>query len=78
MLVVVLAWLAGREQAPAVNVARAAMEPLVVAITGNGKVEPVTPHTLRAPLATFIQKVHALEGRAVRRGELLVEMDSTE
>ena len=61
---------------PEVAVAEATMAPFQVAIASNGKVEPVTPHVLRAQLDTFVEKVHVLEGRSVRRGQVLVELDA--
>src|SRR2546427_7547138 len=50
-------------------------ENLVASISSNGKVEPIAPSVIRAELATFVAKVSAVEGRAVKKGQLLLELD---
>jgi HlyD family secretion protein len=65
-----------RTSAPEVSFVTVARENLGSSITSNGKVEPVEPHTLRALMDTFVASVAAVEGRAVRRGELLLTLDS--
>jgi HlyD family secretion protein len=76
--VVLLLGLAGRGQAPEVRVARATRQKLDAWISSNGKVEPVRPYAIRAQLATFVQKVDVAEGQAVRRGQLLLELDAAD
>src|SRR2546427_2677612 len=50
-------------------------ENLVSSISSNGKVEPIAPSVIRAELATFVAKVSAVEGHAVKKGQLLLELD---
>jgi HlyD family secretion protein len=44
-------------------------------VTSNGKVEPISPYIVRAQLDTFVEKVYAMEGQNVKRGQLLMELD---
>jgi len=74
----VLLLLAQREPAPLVMAAQAHRENLSAAISSNGKVEPVAPHVLRAQFATFVERVAALEGKNVKAGQPLVELQSAE
>lgn len=78
VVALVLAGLAGRGPVPEVRVAKAARENLSATITSNGKVEPIVPHELRAQVNAFVQRVLAVEGQAVRAGQLLVELDSAD
>src|SRR5207245_866450 len=48
---------------------------VVGAMSSTGKVEPMDPWVIRAELATFVAKVSAVEGRAVKKGQLLLELD---
>jgi HlyD family secretion protein len=48
---------------------------LVSSISSNGKVEPIAPFVVRAPLDTFVEKVHGVEGQAVKKGQLLLELN---
>jgi HlyD family secretion protein len=47
---------------------------LVSSIASNGKVEPIAPVVMRAPLDTFVQKVFGVEGQAVKKGQRLLEL----
>lgn len=78
VVVLLLAGLAGREPRPEVRVAQAVRENLQANINSNGKVEPLVPHELRAQINTFVRRVVATEGQAVKAGELLAELDSAE
>jgi HlyD family secretion protein len=44
-------------------------------VTTNGVVEPSDPHQIRAPLAAFVLTVRAVEGQAVRKGDVLMTLD---
>jgi len=77
-VVLLLAAFAGREPAPTVGFAAAAKEPLEAAINSNGKVEPIVPHEIRAQMGAFVQKVSATEGRPVRVGDLILQLDDAE
>ena len=50
-------------------------ENLVASVSSNGKVEPMAPYVVRAQLDTFIEKIHVIEGQAVKKGQLLLELD---
>ncbi len=71
----VLVYLSGRKPVAKIAAVTAQRENLVASITSNGKVEPIAPSVIRAELATFIDKVTAVEGQAVKRGQLLLELD---
>ncbi len=76
VLVVVL--LASRGQAPAVPVVGVSHEDLSASISSNGKVEPIGPTIARAEFPTFVGKVLATEGQAVRRGQLILTLDAAD
>lgn len=78
VVVLLLVALAEREPPPEVRVAAARHERLSTSISSNGKVEPITPHVLRAQLATFVKRVAAVEGQGVKAGQVLAELDSDE
>ena len=62
---------------PVVKIAAVApvRDNLVSSISSNGKVEPISPFVVRAPLDTFVEKVHGVEGQAVKKGQLLLELN---
>jgi HlyD family secretion protein len=78
VVVLVVIGLASREQAPAVETAKATRETLSSTITSNGKVEPIEPHIMRAGLATFVEKVMAVEGQTVRRGQHILTLNTAD
>src|SRR5215813_8264074 len=45
-------------------------------ISSNGKVEPIEPHVIQSQLTTFILKVSVGPGQAVKRGQILMTLDS--
>jgi RND family efflux transporter MFP subunit len=47
-------------------------------VSTNGKVEPVLPQSFRARYPTFVQRVYAVEGQPVKRGQMLFAIDDTE
>ena len=67
-----------RGQAPLVPVVEVGREDLSATITSNGKVEPISPIVARAEFPTFVSKVTAAEGQAVRRGEVIVTLDAAD
>src|SRR5207245_1802063 len=77
VLVVVLVMLSGRPPVPKVAVVHAVRENLTASIFSNGKVEPITPYALRAQLATFVEKILAVEGQAVKSGQLLMTLTAS-
>ena len=78
LVILVLVGLASRDQAPEVQTVQATRENLNASITSNGKVEPIQPYTMRAELAAFVQQVNVVEGQGVRRGQLMLRLDSND
>ena len=76
--VLVIAVLALRKKAPHVYVAGVAREDLSATVTSNGKVEPIAPDVAHAEFATFVAKVNATEGQAVRRGQIILTLDAAD
>jgi HlyD family secretion protein len=63
---------------PLVPVVTVTRENLSASITSNGKVEPISPYTARAGFPTFVSKVFAKEGQAVRRGETILTLEASD
>lgn len=78
VVVLLLVGLSGREPRPEIQVAQATRQNVLASISSNGKVEPLVPHELRAQVNTFVRRVVATEGQAVKAGQLLAELDSAE
>lgn len=78
VLTAVLVFLSGRGSTARVAVADVVRESLSSVISTNGKVEPVMPHSFRARYPTFVQRVYAVEGVQVKRGQRLYELNDTE
>ena len=71
----VLIKLSGRTAVAKIMAVKPVRENLVASVSSNGKVEPISPYVMRAQLDTFVQKIHAQEGEAVKKGQLLLELD---
>src|SRR5499427_4150528 len=67
--------LSGRQPVAKIMAVKPLRENLVASVSSNGKVEPIAPFVVRAQLDTFVEKIHAMEGQAVRKGQLLLELD---
>ncbi len=67
--------LSGRQPVAKIMAVKPVRENLVASVSSNGKVEPISPYVMRAQLDTFVQKVHLMEGQAVKKGQLLLELD---
>jgi len=67
--------LSGRQPVAKIMAVKPVRENLVASVSSNGKVEPISPYVVRAQLDTFVEKVHAVEGQAVKKGQLLLELD---
>jgi HlyD family secretion protein len=78
LLVIVLLYLNSRRPVARVAVAQVTRGSLSSSITSNGKVEPVTPYVLRAKFDGFVVAVPAVEGQAVRPGQLLLSLDDSD
>jgi HlyD family secretion protein len=73
-----LVWLSGRKPAAKISAVTPTRENLVSSISSNGKVEPISPYVVRAQLDTFVKKIYVTEGQAVKRGQLLLELNVKE
>jgi len=78
LMLVLIALLASRGQGPLVQVASVERQDLAETITSNGTVEPISPLIARAEYATFVAKVMASEGQAVRRGQVILTLDAAD
>jgi HlyD family secretion protein len=78
LALILLASLFLRRQPSPVSVALVAREDLSANITSNGKVEPISPEVARAEFPTFVDKIKAVEGQAVRRGQLILTLDAAD
>ncbi len=67
--------LSGRQPVAKIMAVKPVRENLVASVSSNGKVEPISPYVVRAQLDTFVEKVHVVEGQAVKKGQLLLELD---
>ncbi len=73
-----LVWLSGRKPVAKISAVTPTRENLVSSISSNGKVEPISPYVVRAQLDTFVKKIYVTEGQAVKRGQLLLELNVKE
>ena len=78
VLTALLVFLGGRGSTARVAVADVARENLSSVVSTNGKVEPVMPRSFRAGYPTFVERVSAVEGQQVKRGQTLFVLDDTE
>jgi HlyD family secretion protein len=76
--VVLLIVLAGRGPAPQVQIVSVTRGDLTASITGNGKVEPISPTVARAQFPTFVAEVKAAEGQSILKGQLVLSLDSAD
>jgi HlyD family secretion protein len=65
----------GRQPVAKISAVMPKRENLVSSIHSNGKVEPITPYTMRAQLDTFVEKVAVAEGQPVKKGQLLLQLN---
>jgi HlyD family secretion protein len=75
ILTAVLVFVSGRGSTAQVGVTDVLRGNLSSTVSSNGKVEPVSPVPFRAGFSTSVEKVYALEGQQVRRGQLLFTLD---
>ena len=71
----VLISLSGRQPVVKISAVLPVRENIVASVSSNGKVEPISPFVMRAQLDTFVERVQVLEGQAVRKGQLLLELN---
>jgi HlyD family secretion protein len=67
--------LSGRQPVAKISAVTPARENLISSISTNGKVEPIAPFVVRAQLDTFVERISAVEGQAVKKGQLLLELN---
>jgi HlyD family secretion protein len=71
----ILVRLSGRQPVAKISAVTPVRENVISSISSNGKVEPISPFVVRAQLDTFVEKISAVEGQAVKKGQLLLELD---
>jgi HlyD family secretion protein len=67
--------LSGRQPVAKISAVTPIRENVVSSISSNGKVEPIAPSVVRAQLDTFIERISAVEGQPVKKGQLLLELN---
>ena len=67
--------LTGRQPVAKISAVSPIRENVISSISTNGKVEPIAPFVVRAQLDTFVERISAVEGQAVRKGQLLLELN---
>ena len=77
-LTALLVFLSERRATARVAVADVNRENLSSVVSTNGKVEPVIPRSFRAASPTFVNRLYAVEGQQVKRGQPLFSLDDTE
>jgi HlyD family secretion protein len=75
VVAVVLVRLSGRQPVAKISAVSPIRENVISSISSNGKVEPIAPFVVRAQLDTFIERISAVEGQPVRKGQLLLELN---
>src|SRR5438270_4993422 len=75
VVAIVLVRLSGRQPVAKISAVSPVRENVVSSISSNGKVEPIAPAIVRAQLDTFVERVSVLEGQAVKKGQLLLELN---
>jgi HlyD family secretion protein len=70
--------LTGRQPVAKISAVSPVRENVISSISSNGKVEPIAPFVVRAQLDTFVEKISAVEGQAVKKGQLLLELNVTD
>jgi HlyD family secretion protein len=72
---IVLIRLSGRPPVARISAVSPVRENIVSSVSSNGKVEPISPFVMRAQLDTFVEKIRVVEGQAVKKGQLLLELN---
>jgi HlyD family secretion protein len=71
----ILLRVSGRQPVAKVTAMTPMRENIVSSISSNGKVEPISPFSIRAQLDTFVDQVHVSEGQNVKKGQPLLELN---
>jgi len=75
VLTAVLVYISSKGATAHVAVADVKRENLNSVVSSNGKVEPVSPSSFRATFPTFVDRVYAVEGQHIKRGQLIFALD---
>jgi len=75
ILAYVLVLLTGRQPVAKLSAVKPTRENIVSSISSNGKVEPISPYVMRAQLDTFVEKISAVEGQQIKKGQVLLELN---
>jgi HlyD family secretion protein len=75
IVAVVLVKFSGHQPVAKISATSPVRQNIVSSISSNGKVEPISPFTIRAQLDTFIEKVGVSEGQNVKKGQLLLQLN---
>lgn len=78
LLVCLLVWWSRRAPVPGVSAVVVARQDLTQVVITNGKVEAIEPAVIRAEMNAFVTQVEVAEGRPVRRGQLLLKLDTAD
>jgi HlyD family secretion protein len=78
VLIFLLVFLGGRGSTARVAVADVVRENVSSVVSTNGKVEPILLRSFRAGYPTFVERIYAVEGQQVKRGQKLFALDDTE
>src|SRR5215469_12107017 len=65
----------GRQPVAKISAVFPVRENIVASLSSNGKVEPISPFVMRAQLDTFVERVRVQEGQAVKKGQVLLELN---
>ncbi len=74
----ILVRVSGRQPVAKISAMKPVRENIVSSVSSNGKVEPISPYSIRAQLETFVEKVHVSEGQNVKKGQLILELNIRE
>jgi HlyD family secretion protein len=75
LLAFALVRLSGRQSVAKISAVPPMRENLVSSISSNGKVEPIAPFVVRAQLDTFVERVSAVEGQSIKKGQILLQLN---
>jgi HlyD family secretion protein len=75
LLAFALVRLSGRQPVVKISAVPPMRENLVSSISSNGKVEPIAPFVVRAQLDTFVERVSAVEGQTIKKGQILLQLN---
>jgi HlyD family secretion protein len=75
ILAFVLVRLSGRQPVAKIAAMIPGRQNIVSSVSSNGKVEPISPYSIRAQLDTFVEKVGVSEGQNVKKGQMILELN---